>query len=164
VIESGVLVDGVAREKSWRLRGGEDVEFAPSAEAQPPQREELELSVAYEDEHLLVVDKPAGLVVHPAPGHTTGTLVHGLLALGRLSLRGRRELHVLPASKPPRLLPCDAVDVHTRLDHALGGCPRADVCRDERVEPRTGGVVRNPNVQGGLRRAARAAGSPRRRR
>jgi len=36
--------------------------------------------VPYEDEHLLVVDKPAGLVVHPAPGHARGTLVHGLLA------------------------------------------------------------------------------------
>jgi 23S rRNA pseudouridine1911/1915/1917 synthase len=37
------------------------------------------LRIAYEDEHLLVVDKPAGIVVHPAPGHATGTLVHGLL-------------------------------------------------------------------------------------
>ena len=36
------------------------------------------MRVAYEDEHLLVVDKPAGLVVHPAPGHASGTLVHGL--------------------------------------------------------------------------------------
>ena len=41
--------------------------------------EELPLRVAWEDEHLLVVDKPAGIVVHPAPGHATGTLVHGLL-------------------------------------------------------------------------------------
>src|SRR5690348_16129180 len=41
----------------------------------------MDLVVPYEDEHLLVVDKPAGLVVHPAPGHATGTLVHGLLAL-----------------------------------------------------------------------------------
>jgi 23S rRNA pseudouridine1911/1915/1917 synthase len=40
----------------------------------------MDLSVPYEDEHLLVVDKPAGLVVHPAPGHASGTLVHGLLA------------------------------------------------------------------------------------
>ena len=39
----------------------------------------MELRIAYEDEHLLVVDKPAGLVVHPAAGHATGTLVHGLL-------------------------------------------------------------------------------------
>ncbi len=41
--------------------------------------EELPLRIAWEDEHLLVVDKPAGIVVHPAPGHASGTLVHGLL-------------------------------------------------------------------------------------
>jgi 23S rRNA pseudouridine1911/1915/1917 synthase len=40
----------------------------------------MDLVIPYEDEHLLVVDKPAGLVVHPAPGHARGTLVHGLLA------------------------------------------------------------------------------------
>jgi 23S rRNA pseudouridine1911/1915/1917 synthase len=40
----------------------------------------MNLVIPYEDEHLLVVDKPAGLVVHPAPGHARGTLVHGLLA------------------------------------------------------------------------------------
>ena len=40
----------------------------------------MDLEIPYEDEHLLVVDKPAGLVVHPAPGHASGTLVHGLLA------------------------------------------------------------------------------------
>jgi 23S rRNA pseudouridine1911/1915/1917 synthase len=43
------------------------------------QAEDIPLPVAYEDEHLLVVDKPAGIVVHPSPGHTTGTLVHGLV-------------------------------------------------------------------------------------
>jgi 23S rRNA pseudouridine1911/1915/1917 synthase len=42
----------------------------------------MDLRIAYEDEHLLVVDKPAGVVVHPAPGHRAGTLVHGLLELG----------------------------------------------------------------------------------
>ena len=41
----------------------------------------MPLRIAYEDEHLLVVDKPAGLVVHPAPGHASGTLVHGLAGL-----------------------------------------------------------------------------------
>ena len=68
VIAAGVLVNGVARAKAWRLGGGEDVEFEQPAEPQP-QREELGLDIAYEDEHLLVIDKPAGLVVHPAPGH-----------------------------------------------------------------------------------------------
>jgi len=77
----GVLVDGRPRPKSHRLTGGEALEFEPPA---PPSSglvpEELDLVVPYEDEHLLVVDKPAGLVVHPAPGHASGTLVHGLLA------------------------------------------------------------------------------------
>jgi 23S rRNA pseudouridine1911/1915/1917 synthase len=81
VIEAGVLVDGVVRTKSWRLRGGEEVELTPPRPASPPEREQVELRVAFEDEHLLVVDKPAGLVVHPAPGHAHGTLVHGLVGL-----------------------------------------------------------------------------------
>jgi 23S rRNA pseudouridine1911/1915/1917 synthase len=73
-----VLVDGVARAKSYRLAEGQQVELEPpvSAElvAQP-----LDLRVAFEDEHLLVVDKPAGLVVHPGAGQTDTTLVHALL-------------------------------------------------------------------------------------
>ena len=77
-----VLVDGTARPKSFRLEGGEELEFEPPAARRSTlEPEPMEIRVAYEDEHLLVVDKPAGLVVHPAPGHSTGTLVHGLLAL-----------------------------------------------------------------------------------
>jgi 23S rRNA pseudouridine1911/1915/1917 synthase len=77
----GVLVDGRTRPKSHKLAGGEELEFEPPAaptSALEPQ--EMDLTVPYEDEHLLVVDKPAGLVVHPAPGHAQETLVHGLLA------------------------------------------------------------------------------------
>ena len=79
--EGKVLVDGSARPKSHRLVGGErvQVELAERAEG-GLEPEELELRIAYEDEHLLVVDKPAGLVVHPGAGHRRGTLVHGLLA------------------------------------------------------------------------------------
>ncbi len=77
-----MLVDGQARAKSHRLEGGEEVAFEPPGPEKPLEPEELPLRVAYEDEHLLVVDKAAGIVVHPAPGHATGTLVHGLL--GRL--------------------------------------------------------------------------------
>jgi 23S rRNA pseudouridine1911/1915/1917 synthase len=77
----GVLVDGRSRPKSHRLTGGEELEFDPPAPRPSGLvAEEIELTVPYEDEHLLVVDKPAGLVVHPAPGHARGTLVHGLLA------------------------------------------------------------------------------------
>jgi 23S rRNA pseudouridine1911/1915/1917 synthase len=81
VLGAGVLVDGEKRAKSHRLTGGEELEFeAPGLEAPALAPEPMDLRIAYEDEHLVIVDKPAGLVVHPAPGHTTGTLVHGLLA------------------------------------------------------------------------------------
>ena len=82
VLETGVLVDGARQAKSHRLSGGEEVEFdAPERkQTAPVVAEEMDLRIEYEDEHLVVVDKPAGLVVHPAPGHRTGTLVHGLLA------------------------------------------------------------------------------------
>ena len=81
VLAEGVLVDGRSRVKSHRLAGGEEVEFEPPVRAEPELTpEEMDLRIAYEDDHLVVVDKPAGLVVHPAPGHVTGTLVHGLLA------------------------------------------------------------------------------------
>ncbi|HXY16838.1 MAG TPA: RluA family pseudouridine synthase [Gaiellaceae bacterium] len=79
--DGSVLVDGRARTKSHRLDGGEQLEFEPPRpRASTLAPEAMDLVVPYEDEHLLVVDKPAGLVVHPAPGHAEGTLVHGLLA------------------------------------------------------------------------------------
>src|SRR5919201_1879070 len=79
---AAVRVDGVPRPKSHRLEGGEEIELEPEerpADALAP--EPLDLRIAYEDEHLLVVDKPAGVVVHPAPGHAHGTLVHGLVGV-----------------------------------------------------------------------------------
>ena len=79
--EGGVLVDGRARPKSHKLAGGEELELEePAARPSALEPQAMDLVVPYEDEHLLVVDKPAGLVVHPAPGHAAGTLVHGLLA------------------------------------------------------------------------------------
>ena len=75
-----VLVDGEPRAKSFRLEGGEEVVVELPADAPALVAEEMDLRVAWEDEHLLVVDKPAGVVVHPGTGHRSGTLVHGLLA------------------------------------------------------------------------------------
>jgi 23S rRNA pseudouridine1911/1915/1917 synthase len=82
LLETGlVLVDGRALGKSQRLSGGEELEFEPPEhEITELAPEPMDLRVAYEDEYLMVVDKPAGLVVHPGSGHATGTLVHGLLA------------------------------------------------------------------------------------
>jgi 23S rRNA pseudouridine1911/1915/1917 synthase len=82
LVGGAVLVDGQSRAKSYKLEGGERVEFEPpAAQASTLEPEAMDLVVPYEDEHLLVVDKPAGIVVHPARGHARGTLVHGLLAL-----------------------------------------------------------------------------------
>jgi 23S rRNA pseudouridine1911/1915/1917 synthase len=81
VLAEGVRVDGRPRVKSYRLAGGEELEFEPPDQATTAlAAEEMQLRIAYADEHLVVVDKPAGIVVHPAPGHPSGTLVHGLLA------------------------------------------------------------------------------------
>ncbi len=82
VDEGDVLVNGAAVAKAGvKLRPGDEVlvRIRPPApiEALP---EAMALDVLFEDEHLIVVDKPAGLVVHPAPGHAGGTLVNGLLA------------------------------------------------------------------------------------
>jgi 23S rRNA pseudouridine1911/1915/1917 synthase len=78
-----VLVDGRARGKSHKLAGGEELEIeAPEPAAADPDIALPELAIAYADEHLIVVDKPAGVVVHPAPGHAGGTLAHALAAAG----------------------------------------------------------------------------------
>jgi 23S rRNA pseudouridine1911/1915/1917 synthase len=76
--QQGVAVDGEVRPKSYRLAGGEEVEFEPPPPQRPLEPEQREIHAAYEDDHLLVVDKPAGLVVHPGAGRTTGTLAHAL--------------------------------------------------------------------------------------
>jgi 23S rRNA pseudouridine1911/1915/1917 synthase len=79
--EGGVLVDGVPRAKSHRLAGGEQLEVElPDRRETRLAPEEVGLEIAYADDALLVVEKPAGVVVHPSAGHAGGTLVHGLLA------------------------------------------------------------------------------------
>ena len=83
VDEGRVLVDGARRSKSHRLAGGEELELdIPERRPSDLVPEDLPIRIAHEDEHLLVVDKPAGIVVHPSAGHAQGTLVHGLLGEG----------------------------------------------------------------------------------
>jgi 23S rRNA pseudouridine1911/1915/1917 synthase len=81
LIEAGLVqVDGRLASKRHMVGPGERISVADrGSEAAPAERAgRPSFTVAYEDEHLLVVDKPAGLVVHPARGHTTGTLVQAL--------------------------------------------------------------------------------------
>jgi 23S rRNA pseudouridine1911/1915/1917 synthase len=83
LLEAGsVAVDGAARGKSHKLAGGERVELTPLPDAPLPEVASPDLTIAYADDHLLIVDKPAGVVVHPAPGHAGGTLAHALALAG----------------------------------------------------------------------------------
>ena len=76
----GVLVDGRQRPKSFKPPAGAEVTVRlPEVAALDALPEDIPLDVVFEDEHLLVIDKPADLVVHPAPGHAGGTLVNALL-------------------------------------------------------------------------------------
>ncbi len=78
--EGHVLVNGRAVKSNYRLGGGEDLLLQlPEPEPLEVEPEPIPLDIVYEDEDLLFVNKPKGMVVHPAPGHSHGTLVNGLL-------------------------------------------------------------------------------------
>lgn len=75
-----VTVDGVAPSKAGvGLRAGQVVVRSPPPAREPVPGEAIPLSIVYEDDDIVVIDKPAGLVVHPAPGHDSGTLVNALV-------------------------------------------------------------------------------------
>jgi 23S rRNA pseudouridine1911/1915/1917 synthase len=82
LIETGeITVNGELVKASYKVRVGDwVVALVPAQESEPPRAEAIPLHIVYEDGALLVVDKPAGMVVHPAPGHTSGTLVNAVLA------------------------------------------------------------------------------------
>ena len=81
LIESGeVAVNGRAVSKSYKLAGGEDIAVTlPEPEPVEAVPQDIPLDVVYEDADVIVVNKPSGMVVHPAPGHPDGTLVNVLL-------------------------------------------------------------------------------------
>ena len=78
--EGRILVNGASPRKSLRLSDGDIIEIdMPDPVAATIGPESIPLTIVYEDADLLVIDKPPGLVVHPAPGHSSGTLVNALL-------------------------------------------------------------------------------------
>jgi 23S rRNA pseudouridine1911/1915/1917 synthase len=92
LIDAGrVTIDGALRPKRYLVGAGEVIwvaDEAPPREALAEPDPSVAFGVAYEDDDVLVVDKPAGLVVHPAAGHWTGTLAQGLAARGVTTERG----------------------------------------------------------------------------
>ena len=81
IADGRVLVDGERRPKSFRLSGGERIRADVSRGSELPA-EEGGVPVRYEDDHVLIVAKPAGMVTHPTPSRRTGTLVNRLLGMG----------------------------------------------------------------------------------
>ena len=90
LIENGkVLVNGAVVNKKYKVSTDDEIKMLPS-ELKPldAEPENIPLQIVYEDEHLLVVNKPRGMVVHPAPGNYSGTLVNALLYHCKDSLSG----------------------------------------------------------------------------
>ncbi|WP_309087034.1 RluA family pseudouridine synthase [Domibacillus sp.] len=78
--EGRVLVNGQPVKANYKAAAGDEVTIdIPDPEELNIEAEDLKLDIYYEDEDVIVVNKPRGMVVHPAPGHTTGTLVNGLM-------------------------------------------------------------------------------------
>ena len=118
--DGAVAVDGERRSKSHRLEGGEELEVElPAAVALEASKEPLE--VVYEDEHLLVIDKPAGLVVHPAPGHPGETLVNRLIGVGAAGGDPERPgiVHRLDRDTSGLLLVARSEPAYERLSSAI---------------------------------------------
>ena len=90
LLEDGMVrVDGKAVKKNYRTKCGDEIELEiPDPEQPEILPEDIPLDIRYEDEDVIVLNKPKGLVVHPAPGHWSGTLVNGLMYHCRDSLSG----------------------------------------------------------------------------
>ena len=123
LIEDGVvLVDGAARLKSHLVSDGEVVQVAlgevSTARLEP---EDIEVRVPFEDQYLIVADKPAGMAVHPSPGHEKGTLVHALLGHGLEGGESFRPgvVHRLDKDTSGLLVVAKTVEVHRRLVEML---------------------------------------------
>jgi len=129
-----VLVDGRSRPKSFRLTGGEELDVdIPEREPLAPER--IDLTIAYEDEDLLVVDKPAGIIVHPGGGRRSGTLAHGLLEHGAAGGDPERPgiVHRLDRDTSGLLVVARSEEAHARLSDAI---------RERRLERRYLALVR----------------------
>ena len=90
LIESGdVTVNGKKSEKKYPVKENDEIAvIIPEAEEYEAQPENIPLNVVYEDADIIVINKPSGMVVHPAPGNYTGTLVNALLYHCKDSLSG----------------------------------------------------------------------------
>jgi 23S rRNA pseudouridine1911/1915/1917 synthase len=121
LIDAGlVLVDGAARPKRHAVAAGERVSVRDAPAVAAVEVPEATFAVAYEDEHLLVIDKPAGVVVHPARGHRAGTLAQALAGRVAGGDAGREGIvHRLDRDTSGLLVAARSEAVHAALKAAL---------------------------------------------
>ncbi len=161
LIEAGlVLLDGTVARKGQRVRGGERIALLDEEPAEAPRAGApvADFEVAYEDDHLIVVDKPAGVVVHPARGHREGTLAQALAGRvaggeddwragivhrldretsGLLVVAKSEEVHrALKASLAARTMRREYLALVEGRPPALSGTIEAPIGRDRRVRTR----------------------------
>jgi 23S rRNA pseudouridine1911/1915/1917 synthase len=122
LIDAGLVrVDGTPRQKRFVLVGGELVRVEAQPDVELPDVEPAGFRIAYEDEHLLVIDKPAGVVVHPGHGHPAGTLVQALA--GRVAGGPEPDrpgvVHRLDRDTSGLLVMARAEAIHAALQAAL---------------------------------------------
>jgi 23S rRNA pseudouridine1911/1915/1917 synthase len=146
--EACLLVDGAVRIPRDAVHGGEWLRLDAESEVEGDWRPtEMELPVVHEDEHIIVIDKPAGLVVHPAAGHADDTLLNGLLAaypeLAQVPRAG--IVHRLDRDTTGLLVVARTLAAQTALVAAL---QRRDVSREYRAVvngvPVSGATVDRP--------------------
>jgi 23S rRNA pseudouridine1911/1915/1917 synthase len=122
-IKDGQLkIDGAQRKPKEKLIGGEVMELNAELEAQGTWEPELiQLNVVYEDEYLMIINKPAGLVVHPAAGNQTGTLLNALLnhAPELINLPRAGIVHRLDKETTGLMVVAKTLEAHTDLVEQL---------------------------------------------
>jgi 23S rRNA pseudouridine1911/1915/1917 synthase len=121
IAAGAVTVDGVALGKSARVEAGATVHVRLPDDPAAPAAEELPVPLEFSDEHLMVVNKPAGVVVHPAAGHAGGTLVNALIAHGAAGGDPQRPgiVHRLDAGTSGLMIVAKSEAAHTLLVAAL---------------------------------------------
>lgn len=144
--EDKVLVNGTPQKASYRLKTDDEIVFSIPEAAQPDiTPEDIPLSILYEDDDLLVIDKPKNMVVHPAPGHYSGTIVNAVMYHCQNDLSGIRGVmrpgivHRIDKDTTGSIIICKNDKAHLSIaaqlkEHSITRKYRAIVCgviRDE---------------------------------
>ncbi len=142
--QGDVTVNGASVSKNYKIRSGDVVQVViPEPVSLELVPEPIPLDIVYEDDDLLVVNKPKGMVVHPAPGNLTGTLVHALLYHCGDRLSGINGVirpgivHRIDKNTSGLLMVAKNDHAHLKFMHRLGGIPlTGKKCVSHRKIPR----------------------------